>query len=174
MAIIQEREFFSWKEIESLGDLERLKLVLENMPDEKLMQVLEKIRDRGRNDYPVKAVWNSIVAGIVFQHESVASLIRELQRNAQLREICGFSVFQGVSAVPKRSAYSRFLNRLLSQEDLIKQIFQDLVGQLAAILPNFGKNLAFDGKALESLSKGKKNEEENTAADGRKESDANW
>jgi len=31
-----------WDEIENLGDLERLKLVLEYIPDEELMQALEK------------------------------------------------------------------------------------------------------------------------------------
>ena len=42
MAIIQEQELFSWKNIENLGDLERLKLVIDYMPDEKLMHFLEK------------------------------------------------------------------------------------------------------------------------------------
>ena len=37
MAIIAERSLFGWKEIEELGDLERLHLVLSNLPDEELM-----------------------------------------------------------------------------------------------------------------------------------------
>jgi len=174
MAIIYEKEFFSWKEIENLGDLERLKLVIECMPDEKLMQVLEKIRDCGRNDYPIRAMWNSVLAGVVYQHNSAASLIRELRRNAQLRELCGFSVFQGAESVPKKSAYSRFLNSLLTYQPLIEEVFQNLVEELTEILPEFGKNLAFDGKALESVSKGKKNEEESSSTDRRQERDANW
>jgi len=44
MAIIPQQRLFSWKEIDNLGDLERLELVLETMPDEKLMQFLEKKR----------------------------------------------------------------------------------------------------------------------------------
>jgi hypothetical protein len=47
-------------------------------------------RYKGRDDYPVRAMWNSLLAGIVFQHESVEKLRRELARNGQLREICGF------------------------------------------------------------------------------------
>jgi hypothetical protein len=39
-------------------DLERLHLVLENMPDDELMQFLEKRRGRGRNDFPVRPLWN--------------------------------------------------------------------------------------------------------------------
>ena len=41
MAIIEQKQLFEWKEIEFLGDLERLYLALNNLPDENLMQVLE-------------------------------------------------------------------------------------------------------------------------------------
>ena len=40
MAIIAQRKLFGWKEIEELGDLERLNLVFNYLPDEKLMRVL--------------------------------------------------------------------------------------------------------------------------------------
>ncbi|MDL5039650.1 hypothetical protein [Heyndrickxia coagulans] len=65
MAIIPQMSLFTWKEIEILGDLDRLRLVLDYMPDEAFMQSLEKKRGKGRNDYPVRAMWNSILAGIV-------------------------------------------------------------------------------------------------------------
>ena len=41
MAIIAQKRLFGWEEIEELGDLKRLALVLEHLPDEKLMKVLE-------------------------------------------------------------------------------------------------------------------------------------
>ncbi len=56
MAIIPQQRLFGWQEIDELGDLERLVLVLEHLPDKKLMQKLERERGRGRNDYPVRAV----------------------------------------------------------------------------------------------------------------------
>jgi hypothetical protein len=74
MAIVPQKTLFGWREIDELGDLERLVLVLESMPDEKLVSTMENERYRGRNDYPVRAVWNSILAGIVYQHGSVAIL----------------------------------------------------------------------------------------------------
>ncbi|MGH9341694.1 MAG: transposase, partial [Acidobacteriota bacterium] len=80
--------------------LDRLRLVIENLPDEDLMEKLEKQRGRGRDDYPVRAIWNSILAGVVFQHGSVESLGRELERNGQLRDLCGFDPFAGAEAVP--------------------------------------------------------------------------
>lgn len=38
MAIIPQLSLFAWEEIEELGDLERLRLVIEYMPDEQLME----------------------------------------------------------------------------------------------------------------------------------------
>lgn len=173
MAIIHDQELFSWKDLENLGDLERLKLVLDNIPDEKLMQHLEKNRNNGRNDYPIRATWNALLAGIVYQHISVASLLRELNRNAQLREICGFDIFKGSKAVPKKSAFGRFLKNVIANETMIKEIFNNLVKSLSKQLPNFGKNLAFDGKALASFSKGT-NKEQIARYDLRRENEATW
>jgi hypothetical protein len=84
IAIIPQQKLFGWEEIEELGDLERLRLVIEHMPDEELMLVLESERARGRDDYPIRGVWNSVLAGVVFQHPSVESLRRELLRDGQL------------------------------------------------------------------------------------------
>ncbi len=52
MAIIQ-KNLFNWQMLEEVGDLERLKLVLDVLDDEALMQQLEKERGKGRDDYPV-------------------------------------------------------------------------------------------------------------------------
>ncbi|MGI5098396.1 transposase, partial [Treponema socranskii] len=72
------------------------------------MKVLEAARGHGRDDYPVRAVWNSIIAGIVFEHETIASLRRELKRNPALCDICGFEVLKGEGCIPKAGVYSRF------------------------------------------------------------------
>ena len=53
MAIIPQRTWFSWEEIEPLGDRERLQLVVETLSDEDLMRTLETACGRGRDDYPV-------------------------------------------------------------------------------------------------------------------------
>ena len=37
MAIIPQKQLFRWNEVEELGDLERLKLVIDYLPDEELM-----------------------------------------------------------------------------------------------------------------------------------------
>ena len=81
---------FSWRAVESLPDLERLRLVLDTLPDEEIVAALEAGRGRGRNDYPVRSMWRALIAGVVFQHPSIQSLLRELGRNPALLEICGF------------------------------------------------------------------------------------
>ncbi|MEN0651017.1 hypothetical protein NSQ82_18750 [Caldifermentibacillus hisashii] len=77
MAIIPQLNLFAWEEIEELGDLERLRLVIAYMPDEQLMRMLEKERGKGRDDDPIRAMWNALLAGIVFQHDRDAKLLRE-------------------------------------------------------------------------------------------------
>ena len=106
MGIPEQKQLFSWKDVDSIGDLERLLLVLKYIPDNKLIDLLIRERDKGRNDYPVEPIWNSIIAGVVFQHISVESLRRELQRNGELRQLCGFDVLRGPTAIPTSEAYS--------------------------------------------------------------------
>lgn len=56
MAIIPQKKLFAWTEIQPLGDLKRLQLVLDYMPDEDLVRTLEKKRGQGRDDYRIKPV----------------------------------------------------------------------------------------------------------------------
>ena len=173
MAIIPQKQLFGWKEIENIGDLDRLRLVIDYLPDEKLMQILEKERGKGRDDFPVRPVWNTILAGVVFQHISIESLRRELMRNGQLRDICGLDLVKGLEAVPHSWAYSRFLKRLIQHQDEVDAMFDTLVDQLKLVLPDFGELLALDGKGIETHARGRKvEEEEQKEPDGRRDTDA--
>lgn len=175
MAIIPQKRLFGWEEIDALGDLQRLKLVLESLPDEGLMNVLEQERDRGRNEYPVRAVWNSVLAGVVYEHASVESLRRELLRNGQLRQVCGFEVERGAEAVPTSWAYSRFLRRLMKHQDEIDRMVGKLVEGLQGKLEGFGEYLAVDGKAIRTHARGRKKERgQRRQPDGRRDVDADW
>ena len=42
MAIIIQQKLFSWKDVDLSGELERLKMVIETIPDEELMRDLEE------------------------------------------------------------------------------------------------------------------------------------
>ena len=60
---------------------------------------------RGRDDYPIEAMWRALMAGMVFQHRSIASPVRELRRNPALLEVCGFA------ALPRQGRTARTLQR---------------------------------------------------------------
>jgi hypothetical protein len=174
LAIIAQKKMFEWEEVDRLGDLDRLRMVLNSLPDEELMEAMEAARGNGRDDYPIRAVWNSVIAGIVFEHKSAASLRRELLRNAQLRQICGFDVFLGKDAVPPEHVYSRFLKSLIKHHEKVDAMFEKLVDMVHQELPEFGKYLAIDGKAIESYGNPRKKEEKLKKADGRRDIDADF
>ena len=134
MASIQQKQLFVWSDIEEVGDVERLKLVLEAIPDEELMKKLETKRGpSGVNKYPVRAVWNSIVAMIVYGHPTIESLRRELKRNPLLLQVCGFNVRHGIATVPTAGSYSRFFRTLEKYRKEIRKLF-DLLLQVRLAL----------------------------------------
>ena len=186
MAIISQKNLFSWKEVEAISDLDlsavaqagRLSLVLEAIGDEGLMQISEKKRKGMRDDYPIRAVWNSILAGIVYQHVSIESLMRELLGNGELRELCGFNLNSGDEAVPPKWVYTRFSKKLIKEQVEIDKISNKLtclrathrqIKELKKLLPDIGEHLAIDSKPLiESFRGGKKDPKESS------DSEADW
>ena len=147
MASIPQKSMFGWKDdIENLGDLARLKLIMDYLPDEALMRKLEKERGNGRNDFPIRAMWNLLLAMMIFGHTSDASLIRELSRNGQLKHLCGF----GFGKIPNAYNLSRFRSILLKHLDEIEAMFVALCDQLYVLLEGFGEELAIDSKWVES------------------------
>ncbi len=169
MAIIAQKKLFSWRQVEVRSDLDRLRLVFKVLPDEELMRELEADRGRGRDDYPVRGVWNSLLAGVVYGHESVESLRRELRRNAELRELCGFDPMRGVRAVPSASGYTRFLRKLFQYQRQIDGIFDELLERLRVYLPDLGKHLGVDSKGIRSYGR-----PTDKGRDGRRDVDGDW
>jgi len=169
MAIIPQTTLFSWEDdIENLGDNARLKLVLDNLPDEDLVRKLEAERGRGRNDYPVRAMWNTLIAMVVFGHDTQAGIVRELARNVQLRHLCGFGYF---GKTPGEDNLSRFAARLMEHGADVQAVFTALADRLYEMLPDFGETLAVDSKWTWSKASKKSGRDR---PDGRSEADAEW
>jgi hypothetical protein len=116
MVIIHQPGLFSWEQVDAASDMDRLQRVPEALPDEALMLALEAERKGKRDDYPLRAVWNSMIAGVVFQHEGAQSLLRELTRNAELRQVCGFGPLPGIRAVPPPWVYTRLYCKLTAHQ----------------------------------------------------------
>jgi hypothetical protein len=156
-------------------------MVLESLPDEELIRKLEKKRGKGRDDYPLRAMWNSVIARVVFRYESTEKLIEELSRNGQLKYICGFRKYETIgdeqgrmierkAMIPKSWNYSSFFSKLIKEQKLVDEMFDKALEEIMKLLPDFGRKLAIDGKAIESYAK---RENKNTKEDGRRDLDAN-
>ena len=172
--IISQITFADYGEIEILGDLERFLLALLGMNDEALMQRLEARRGNGRNDYPVRVMWNLIIAMKVFGHRTIASFRRELARNSQLRKICGLEDYgRKKHLVPPARVFSGFLKLLADEQAEIDAVFEGTALELAEKLPEYGKGAAGDGKYLDSYAN-RENKNPNPDSGGRAERDAKW
>ncbi|MFZ4696033.1 MAG: transposase [Verrucomicrobiia bacterium] len=180
-----ELSLFDWRDVDARSDLDRFYLVRDHLPDAHLVQYLEVMRGAGRDDYPVAAMWNAVVAGVVFQHPSIEALIRELGRNPALRQACGFAVLPvqkkplahlvpdpdtgrmtityaapeaAYAAVPGSWNFSRFLANVIELEEtlgMVSGMIVTLREQLMEVLPEFGRHLGYDGKAIDSHSTGR-------------------
>jgi len=172
--IITQISMFDYTEIEKLGDLERLDLALEGIDDEKLMQKLETKRKNGRDDYPIRVMWNLFIAMIVFEHKNVDSFRRELSRNSQLRRKCGLCDFgKKKHLVPPGRVFSGFIKTLSEEAEEIAGIFHVQVEELYELIPGFGKKLAGDGKYIDSFAK-RESKKNQVHTDSRTEKDAKW
>ena len=190
---------FTWQDVDILPDMHRLELVLQYLPDQPIVEALQQKRGRGRDDYPIAAMWNAVIAGIVFQHRSIEGLVRELRRNPALLAVCGFSAlprqgkpvtsrYQDVhsgrtrvvsfpapvrDSVPQCWNFYRFLGSLIDLEeaqDLIQTMIKTLREQLMDALPEFGQHLGYDGKAIDSHSTGRVRQHTGATSDP----DADW
>ena len=176
MKIIAQMSAFDYKEIEVLGDLERCKLLIDNVPDEKIVNKLIEMRGKGRNDYPVIAVWNSLLIMPLIECSTIAQLRRELSRNRDLRKICGFrdeDYYYGKNKlVPPPKAYTNLINNLKKIEPLLKDCFYDLRDFMYENLKDFGKDVGEDGKIF--LSKAKGPNKNGDSSDSRCDMDADY
>lgn len=172
--ILTQLSLFDYTEIEKLGDLERLKLVFEGIDDEDLMKKIEAKRKNGRDDYPVRVMWNLYIAMIVFGHKTTESFRRELARNSQLRRVCGLDDnSKKKHLVPPARVFSNFLYSITEEQDVIYNIFKEQVLTLQESISGFGETLAGDGKYLNSFSKHNLKVVK-LDPDNRTENDAKW
>lgn len=150
MSYIRQGQLFSFEDFFGEGDdNHRLLLVLKVLDAERLIGKLEKQRKGRRNTYPVRMLWQCLIAAKVYGIGVVNDLIRELRRNESLRKVVGI---KHIGLVPKPWQFSRLLSRL-SQPDnlvLVKEIFDGAVSSLKQLLPDLGESVAIDGTAISS------------------------
>ena len=98
------------------------------------VQYLKK-KKNGNDDYPIRAMLNSIYAMKISEHRGIESLRRELKRNSQLRTLCGFNegeykfLKKRNHLVPPARVYTGFIKSLKSikKEKLIKFMYKNII-----------------------------------------------
>ena len=135
--------------------IDQLQEVFDILPDSDLLSNL-KVYYAGRNGYTTKVLWRTYVAMTFLGVPSFAALIRALEDNAALREVCGIKSFD---SIPSTFAYSRFLRKLQQPLNLIavKNIFRELVRRCYATFPDFGKDVAIDATDIRAWSNARHN-----------------
>ena len=128
----------------------RLAMVLEALPAEGLISALERAHWTGRKGYAVRGMWSALVAGLLHQCNSLAEVVRLLERDKDTRMVCGFCK----DNLPSEDALGRFLRKLVRHEDLIEKCFADLVAKLRQLLPGFGDKLAVDSTDIKAYANG--------------------
>jgi IS5 family transposase len=138
-------------------------MVLEALPAEKLIAILEKERWTGRKGYPIRGMWSALICGVLHGCRSVAEVARLVKRDKGLRTVCGFA---GSDEVPGEDALGRFLKKLVAHEVLLEECFAGLVERLRHLLPGFGDKLVADSTDILAYSDGHRKEPS--------DSDARW
>jgi len=166
MSYCAQGRLFTFEDFYSeYDDNYRLLLVLSVLDDDALIRKLESSRKGRRNRYPVRMLWQSLIAAKVYGLPTVNGLIRELNRNESLRKVVGIG---HVGLVPKPWQFSRLFGKLSLPENLamVKSIFDKAVSELKQLLPDLGQSLAIDGTEVSSWC--------NRYAKDKSDKDAGW
>jgi IS5 family transposase len=129
---------------------DRMIMILEALPSEKLIAALERERWTGRKGHPIRGMWSALMAGVLAGCKTLADIPRLLKRDKGLRMICGFSK----DRIPDEDAFGRFVRKLAGHEDLLEECFSGLVARLRELLPGFGAKLAVDSTDIEAYGNG--------------------
>lgn len=173
---VSQMDIFAYMPNTELGDLRRLLLCLDKIPYQGLIKKLNDERGKGRNEYPNETMFQILIAQMILQTRGTAGIQRELSRNPTLRNLVGLSDenarLRNISVVPKARVFSGFVQRLADHQADLKDIFNELVIQVAEKIPGFGENIAGDGKYI--LSYAPNDHRQKNKNDRRSETDADY
>ena len=132
-------------------------------------QIKQLHNGRGRQNWPVEGMLCSLYAMSILQLRSTELFRRELQRNPPLMSALGFKLkaCQGsedgdphrLYLVPSATAFSRnrkLLCQLEAQTGVVKAEFLRQNEKFSERLSDYGEEIGYDGKTIESHSTGQK------------------
>src|ERR1043165_1632116 len=109
MIIAISKPLFAWGALEDSPSLKSIRLLLEPIPDQALLQSLREARGKGRDDYPVEVLWGALLLAIALRHASTDACLEDLTRHPALRLLIGI---EAEDKVPDADNMSRFLAKL--------------------------------------------------------------
>lgn len=146
-----------WEGIEDSPDLERVAMVIESLPDEGLMRVLEASRPGRRDATSVRVKWNCLLVGRALGHATMNGLLRELRRNPTLRRLVGINPAAGPKGVPDKHEMSRFWGKLARRHAAeVDELREAAVEKLRGHLVDLGEELGTDTTALRTWARGRR------------------
>ena len=127
---------------------DELSAIFSAIDDEPLLSALARYRWTGRPGWSLRALWRAYIAGYTLGLPTTNALVRRLQDDPALREVCGFTG----GALPSRWTFNRFVSRLSHHADAVERVLAALTDRLHELLPDFGKGLALDASTVRSWS----------------------
>jgi hypothetical protein len=147
MKIAITKPLFAWDALEDSPSLKSIRVLLEAIPDQPLLESLRQARGKGRDDYPVEVLWGTLLLAIALRHVSMDACLEELKRNPALRLLIGI---EGEHAVPGPDNMSRFLATLGAEPHgtLLRAVFDTMVKRLGLVVGDLGQDTAGDSTSL--------------------------
>jgi DDE family transposase/transposase-like protein DUF772 len=147
MRIRAVQAVFDWASLADSPSLGTVRRCLQALPDAAILRGLRTARGRGRDDYPVIALWGVAVLTPLLRHPSHEACLAELRRNPALRRLIGI---EAEDRVPHHWNVSRSLDTLGHPAHLAAMHagFDHMVRRLGGVVPNLGHRLAGDATAL--------------------------
>ena len=130
-----------------------LATIFKALDSREIIARLKEYRPVGRRGHPIKALWQAYVASYHRNLPHTNALIRELEDDRLLREVCGFDPD---APLPDRRTFNRFIRRLANHASLVEACIDGLTTKLKAILPDLGREVAIDASSIPTYSNHRK------------------
>lgn len=158
MALVAQGWIWDQLECELPPALHEIRSFLEVLSefDGPLIAALVVARGRGRNEYPVSAMWNAFALQLHLRHGTMQSLLEELSRNSDLARLLGFECTgPNLFRTPEAWVMSRFHKKLNGPEFLpqVAAVFERLTEKLCQENPELGQHTAIDASDVRTHAK---------------------
>jgi hypothetical protein len=128
---------------------EELKVVINNLVDTEFRYDLHRTKYHVGTGCQMEQFWKAYMLSFILDVDCTNDLIRRLEENPRLIEICGFDMDK---PLPSRWTFDRFIISLAEHLEPIERLLDKAVNQLHQQLPDFGATVAIDSTPVRSHS----------------------